>query len=72
MRARRVWSITVGIIALALLLAGCIPQPPQVVKIGLVAPFEGRFREIGFNRVFKNTCTASEAVAALKSDLGLD
>ncbi len=33
---------------------------------------ERRFREIGFNRVFRNTCTASEAVAALKADLGLD
>jgi len=33
---------------------------------------ERRFREIGFNRVFKNTCTASEAVAALKADLGID
>jgi methylaspartate mutase sigma subunit len=33
---------------------------------------ERRFREIGFNRVFKNTCTAGEAVAALKADLGID
>ncbi len=33
---------------------------------------ERRFREIGFNRVFKNTCTASEAVATLKADLGID
>ncbi len=33
---------------------------------------ERRFREIGFNRVFKNTCTASEAVAELKADLGID
>lgn len=29
------------------LLAGCIRTAPQVVKIGLVAPFEGRYREIG-------------------------
>lgn len=29
------------------LLAGCIPAAPQVVKIGLVAPFVGRYREIG-------------------------
>ncbi len=32
---------------------------------------ERRFREIGFNRVFKNTCTASEAIATLKADLGI-
>ena len=33
---------------------------------------ERRFREIGFNRVFRNTCTASEAVAVLKADLGIE
>jgi methylaspartate mutase sigma subunit len=33
---------------------------------------ERRFRVIGFNRVFKNTCTASEAVSTLKSDLDID
>ena len=33
---------------------------------------ERRFREIGFSRVFKNTCTAGEAVATLKADLGID
>jgi methylaspartate mutase sigma subunit len=33
---------------------------------------ERRFREMGFNRAFRNTCTASEAVAALKADLGID
>jgi methylaspartate mutase sigma subunit len=33
---------------------------------------ERRFREIGFNRVFKNTCMSCEAVAALKADLGIN
>jgi len=33
---------------------------------------ERRFKEMGFNRVFKNTCTAREAVDSLKSDLGID
>ena len=32
---------------------------------------ERRFREIGVDRVFKNTCTAEEAVAMLKADLGV-
>jgi methylaspartate mutase sigma subunit len=32
---------------------------------------ERRFREMGFNRVFKNTCTAGEAVQTLKKDLGM-
>jgi ABC-type branched-subunit amino acid transport system substrate-binding protein len=29
------------------LIAGCASHSPRVVKIGLVAPFEGRYREIG-------------------------
>lgn len=33
---------------------------------------ERRFRETGLNRVLRNTCTASEAVPALKADLGID
>ncbi len=33
---------------------------------------EKRFRAMGFNRVYGNTVTVSEVVAALKSDLGMD
>jgi len=32
---------------------------------------ERRFKELGFDRVFPNTCTAEEAVATLKADLGI-
>ncbi len=32
---------------------------------------ERRFEEMGFNRVYRNTVTVDEVVAALKSDLGL-
>ena len=32
---------------------------------------EERFRQMGFNRVFRNTCTADEAIASLKCDLGI-
>ncbi len=31
-----------------ILLVGCYPIVPRVVRIGLVAPFEGRYREIGY------------------------
>jgi ABC-type branched-subunit amino acid transport system substrate-binding protein len=31
-----------------ILLVGCYPIIPRVVRIGLVAPFEGRYREIGY------------------------
>ncbi|MBN1430631.1 MAG: ABC transporter substrate-binding protein [Anaerolineae bacterium] len=35
------------LLAAMLFLAGCINAPPRTLKIGLVAPFEGRYREIG-------------------------
>jgi hypothetical protein len=36
-------------LALALSLSGCIRTTPHVIKMGLVAPFEGRYREIGYD-----------------------
>lgn len=35
------------LLAFALLATGCVKTTPHLVKIGLVAPFEGRYREIG-------------------------
>ena len=32
---------------------------------------EKRFREMGFDRVYRNTVTVSEVIAALKGDLGM-
>src|SRR5262245_50099283 len=42
MRVRRLW-----LLAIAVWITGCIQTTPKVVKIGLVAPFDGRYREIG-------------------------
>ena len=39
---------TLLIIACALLLCGCVQVVRPVVKIGLVAPFSGRYREVGY------------------------
>ncbi|MCB8944926.1 MAG: ABC transporter substrate-binding protein [Ardenticatenaceae bacterium] len=41
----------VPFILLILLLTACTHVPP-VVKIGLVAPFEGRYREIGYDVIY--------------------
>lgn len=46
MHVRSRWLPPVGGIA-ALLLSGCLSTSPRLVKIGLVAPFEGRYREVG-------------------------
>lgn len=35
-----------------LLLTSCVPQPPPVVKIGLAAPFEGRYRAVGYDAIY--------------------
>ena len=37
------------VVLILVLLTGCLQTPPHVVKIGLVAPFEGRYREIGYD-----------------------
>ncbi len=38
---------------LGLLLTACLPAPtPRVLKIGLVAPFEGRYRAIGYDAIY--------------------
>lgn len=36
-----------SLIVLSIALVGCVNRSPRVVKIGLVAPFVGRYREIG-------------------------
>ncbi|MEM8862794.1 MAG: ABC transporter substrate-binding protein [Chloroflexota bacterium] len=41
----------VTFLLLAFLLAGC-RQTPQVVKIGMMAPFEGQSREIGYDGIY--------------------
>jgi hypothetical protein len=47
-RVRPVGCLTCLILAAATsLISGCISTSPSVVKIGFVAPFEGRYREIG-------------------------
>ncbi len=47
-RSHRAGCIAPGLLGLALALcAGCSGPSPEIVKIGLVAPFEGRYREIG-------------------------
>lgn len=47
------WNAAVKLLLLALatLAAGCASVDP-VVKIGLVAPFEGRHRAIGYDAIY--------------------
>jgi ABC-type branched-subunit amino acid transport system substrate-binding protein len=53
------WAITVH----CLLLTACTVTRP-VVKIGLVAPFEGRYREVGYEVIYAVRLAVREANAA--------
>jgi hypothetical protein len=50
----------VMILLLWLLLTGCAAAPP-VVKVGLVGPFEGRYREIGYDAIYSARLAVREA-----------
>jgi methylaspartate mutase sigma subunit len=62
--------IEAGLEDIILYVGGTVAAPLELERNW--PDIERRFREIGFNRVFKNTCTANEAVAVLKADLGMD
>jgi methylaspartate mutase sigma subunit len=62
--------IEAGLKDIILYVGGTVAAPLELERNW--PDIERRFREIGFNRVFKNTCTANEAVAVLKADLGID
>ncbi|MCE5253843.1 MAG: methylaspartate mutase subunit S [Actinomycetia bacterium] len=59
-----------GLDDIILYVGGTVAAPLELEKNW--PEVERRFKEIGFDRVFPNTCTAAEAVQALKTDLGID
>ena len=62
--------IEAGLNDIILYVGGTVAAPLELERNW--PDIERRFQEIGFNRVFKNTCTASEAVEILKADLGIN
>lgn len=62
--------IEAGLKDIILYVGGTVAAPLELERNW--PEIERRFKKIGFNRVFKNTCLASEAVAILKADLGID
>jgi len=53
-----------ALLAAALCLASCLPVTRPVVKIGLVAPFEGRYRDVGYEVIYAVRLAVREANAA--------
>jgi methylaspartate mutase sigma subunit len=62
--------IEAGLDDIILYVGGTVAAPIELEKNW--PEIERRFTEMGFNRAFPNTCTAAEAVQALKTDLGID
>lgn len=62
--------VEAGLKDIILYAGGTVAAPLELEKNW--PQIEQRFKEMGFNRVFPNTCSASEAVQALKADLGIE
>lgn len=62
--------IEAGLKDIILYVGGTVAAPLELERNW--SEIERRFKEIGFDRVFRNTCSAHEAVATLKGDLGID
>lgn len=54
---------SVFLVPCALLLAACLPVTRPVVKIALVAPFEGRYRDVGYEVIYAVRLAVREANA---------
>ena len=61
--------IEAGLEDIILYAGGTVAAPIEIEKNW--PEVERRFKLLGFDRVFPNTCTADEAVQALSADLGL-
>src|SRR5579859_4249479 len=64
MPARSRAAAAAALVAAALCLASCLPVTRPVVKIGLVAPFEGRYRDVGYEVIYAVRLAVREANAA--------
>lgn len=62
--------IEAGIPDIILYAGGTVAAPLELDKNW--PEIERRFQDMGFNRVFRNTTTADDAVRTLKSDLGIN
>ncbi len=57
---RESWLRTIAFTAIVFCLTACLPNAPATIKIGLVAPFSGRYREIGYQAIHGARLALSE------------
>ena len=62
--------VEAGLDDIILYAGGTVAAPLDIVERW--PEIEKRFAEMGFNRVFKNTCSAEESIRTLKRDLGVE
>ena len=62
--------VEAGLEDIILYAGGCLAAPLELERNW--PEIEERFRVMGFNRVFKNTCSAEQSIATLKADLGIE
>ena len=63
--ASRVWCALLLVFAGLFTLTACFPPSlPRVIKIGLVAPFEGRYRYVGYDAIYAARLAVREINAA--------
>ncbi len=59
------WRLSSLMLLLGLLLSACLPPGlPSVIKLGLVAPFEGRYRYVGYDAIYAARLAVREINAA--------
>ena len=65
-RVCRVWRVLPQLtFAILFTLTACLPPSlPRVIKIGLVAPFEGRYRHVGYDAIYAARLAVREINAA--------
>src|SRR3972149_10909793 len=59
-----IWSLKFWILVLTFGISSCLPSTRPTVKIGLIAPFEGRYREIGEEVIYSARLAVREANAS--------
>ena len=64
MPVRSLGTAAVWLVVALLLMPGCVPVTQPVIKIGLVAPFEGRYRDVGYEVIYAVRLAVREANAA--------
>lgn len=61
-RMKNIWQTAVSAALLLLVMSGCaVAQTPPIVRVALLAPFEGRYREVGYDALYAARLALSDS-----------